>query len=157
MQSGRASRGEHRQCPNVARYGTRQFVESAMAPNNRFQQARTASGANIVVGLWLVVSPWVFAYGYADEMSTWNVTVNSVIVGALVAVFAFMRNRAPARGAGLSWINVALGVWMAATPFAYTYVTDPARMNSFIVGIVIAALALWSGSATTSARRHAHA
>lgn len=47
-------------------------------------EARAASGINILLGVWLLVSPWVFDYRAAGLAAIWN----SVIVGALIAVFA---------------------------------------------------------------------
>jgi hypothetical protein len=45
-------------------------------------QARTASGVNILLGISLVLSPWTFDYSGTPAV------MNSVIVGALVAILA---------------------------------------------------------------------
>ncbi len=43
-------------------------------------QARTASGINILLGIWLIVSPWVFNYSGRGPV------LNSVYGGALIAL-----------------------------------------------------------------------
>ncbi|MFQ5683319.1 MAG: SPW repeat protein [Candidatus Binatia bacterium] len=45
---------------------------------------------------------------------------------------------------GLSWTNLVLGLWLALAPFALTYSgTTAAVWEDVIVGLLIAALALW--------------
>lgn len=113
-------------------------------------QVRTASGINTVLGLWLIASPWVYGYAGVNVGSVWN----SVIVGVVIAIFGALRYRSPHQGTTMSWINLVLGVWTAISPWIYGYVENGGRLwNSLIVGIVIAVLAIWSGSATASERR----
>lgn len=45
--------------------------------------------------------------------------------------------------AGVSWINIALGIWVIISPFIVQFTQFPAAMwNNVIVGIVIAVLAI---------------
>jgi hypothetical protein len=48
----------------------------------RFSESagRWASWVNALIGIWLIISPWV--YGYADESWMWN----SIIVGIIMLV-----------------------------------------------------------------------
>jgi SPW repeat len=112
-------------------------------------QARAASGMNILLGLWLIASPWVFDY------SARSAVVSSVCVGALIALLAAMRIATLPDSAGLSGINVLLALWTIGSPWACGYAENvAATTNNVILGIVIAALAIWSASATLAAERH---
>jgi hypothetical protein len=63
---------------------------------NYAAQARTASGINVLLGIWLLVSPWLFGYSAVGLPAI----LNSVIVGALVAILAASRQVSP-RTSGL--------------------------------------------------------
>ena len=78
-------------------------------------QARTASGVNILLGIWLMVSPWVFDY------SGKSAALSSVTVGALIALLAAIRLASLHNSAGLSGINLLLAFWTAAAPWVYEY------------------------------------
>ena len=115
---------------------------------NYAAQARTASGANIVLGLWMIASPWVFDYsGKAAVLS-------SLTVGALVALLAAIRVASLHDSAGLSGINLLLALWTVVSPWAYGYMANEgALLNNIVVGILIAALASWSAIATDAEQR----
>jgi hypothetical protein len=112
-------------------------------------QARTASGANIVLGIWLIVSPWVFDYRGKSAV------LGGVTVGVLIALLAAIRVASLHDSAGLSGINLLLAFCTVVSPWAYEYATNEgALLNNIIVGIFIAALAIWSALATDAEHRH---
>ena len=43
-----------------------------------------------------------------------------------------------------SWINVIAGIWLIIAPFVLGYCTTAARWNDVVLGIIIAAMSLWS-------------
>jgi hypothetical protein len=111
-------------------------------------QARTASGVNILLGVWLIVSPWAFDY------SGRSAALSSVTVGALIALLAAIRLASLHNSAGLSGINLLLAFWTAAAPWIYEYaVNTGALWNNIVVGILISVLAVWSALATDADRR----
>lgn len=111
-------------------------------------QARTASGINILFGIWLVASPWVFDYSGAPG-------VNSVFVGALIAILAASRLASLRSSAGLSAINLILALWTIASPWVYGYSANTGAVrDNLLLGIAIATLAGWSGSATYLGQDH---
>ncbi len=125
-----------------------------MAYRYRDQAAQTnvASVINILAGLWLIASPWIYAGsravqglpGGAAPIGAWN----SVIVGIVVALFAVIRLSSGAATAPLSWVNAALGAWMIAAPWVIGYAGDPVRTwNSVIVGIIVLIMAIISATA----------
>jgi ascorbate-specific PTS system EIIC-type component UlaA len=112
-------------------------------------QARTASGINILLGLWLTASPWVFDY------SGRSAVLGSVIVGALIALLAAIRLASLHNSMGLSGINLMLALWTIAAPWVCEYADNVGgTRNNVIAGVVIAVLAVWSASATVADERH---
>ena len=95
-------------------------------------------GVSVLVGIWLVASPWVLGY-YGITAAMWN----SVAVGVIFAVAA---------GAALlkfheweEWINVVLGAWLIISPWLLAYaVMGAAAWNHVIVGLLVLALSSWS-------------
>ncbi len=93
---------------------------------------------NVLLGLWLVISPWLLGYT-AESMAAWNAWVPGVIiaVAAIAALTAFHEWE--------EWVNALLGVWLVISPWILGYAAVAAAMwNHVIVGIVCAALAIWA-------------
>ena len=112
-------------------------------------QARTASGVNILLGIGLIVSPWMF--GYSEKAAA----LSSVTVGVLIAFLASIRLASVHNSSGLSGINLLLALWTVASPWVYQYVSNEgALLDNMIVGILVAALAIWSAVATDAEHRH---
>lgn len=94
----------------------------------------------LVLGAWLLVSPWLLGFAGAEStMILWN----AVIVGVAVVVFAV---------AVLSktqvweeWVLLALGAWLILSPFLLGYAgVTTALWNSVIVGLLVGADSVWS-------------
>ena len=118
------------------------------------------SGINLVVGLWLIVAPFLLGY---DEIQAalWN----DILVGLIVAAFAVARVARPLMNPSLSWINALLGLWLVVAPFVLAYAgqveafavegaiggAQTAMWNDIIVGVIILMLGVWS--ALSSRRR----
>ncbi len=95
---------------------------------------------NFVLGLWLLVSPWMLAYA-AHETAT----ANAVIVGAAVAVAAAAAIYAFQLWE--EWANVALAAWLIVSPWVLKFeALQTATWNQVAVGIAVGALALWSAN-----------
>ncbi len=105
-----------------------------------------ASGINLILGVWLFISPWIITY-VASE-ARWN----DLIVGAAIVLFSWIRLVSRDRTGVPSWVNLLLGLWLIFAPFVMHYVSDGQRWNSVIVGVIVAVLALTSGAA--GATRH---
>ena len=93
---------------------------------------------NIVLGVWLALSPWFL--GYAGQATpAWNAHVIGVIiaVAALAALFAFQQWE--------EWVNAALGTWLIASPYLLGFAgLSSALWNQVVVGFLVAALAIWT-------------
>lgn len=99
--------------------------------------------ANLAVGLWLFVAPWVL--GYAGLRSAaWNswtlgVVVVAVSVSALILFAAWQE-----------WVNVILGVWLLISPWVMGFAgaeNASALWNHVGVGLAVGGLALWDALA----------
>jgi hypothetical protein len=112
-------------------------------------RARAASSINILLGIWLIASPWIFGYGGRPAV------LSSVLAGALIATIAAGRLASLRSTAGLSGVNLLLGVWTITSPWLCEYTADVAAvLNNVLLGVVVAALAIFSGSATVAAEKH---
>ncbi|MCC6610014.1 MAG: SPW repeat protein [Burkholderiales bacterium] len=94
--------------------------------------------ANAVLGAWLIVSPWVLGFG-----ETLAPTLNAVILGfAILAVALFAIYRAEA---GEAWATFILGLWLVISPWALRFASaDTPRTDAMIVGVLVAALSIWT-------------
>jgi hypothetical protein len=92
----------------------------------------------LLAGLWLAVSPWML--GYDTQMTpTWNAIVAGGLI-ALIALYALYQVFA-----WEEWANVALGLWLVASPWVLGFSAMQAvTLNAVIVGALVAALALWA-------------
>lgn len=105
-----------------------------MAP--RLGAAKPAAVINLLLGIWLFISPWV--YGVYDNPNSWN----NWIVGALIVIFASVRLSNPGGLHFASWLNMLLGAWTFASPWIYGYTGDTSRfVNSLCVGVLVFILA----------------
>lgn len=113
------------------------------------RRARWASVGNVVMGLWLIVAPFVLGFT-GSNTAQWN----HIIVGAAVLVLAAVRAFDPDERMSISWVNVALGLWMIVAPFVLGYTSVNAAQNSSIIsGVIILALAAFSGYETNEAHK----
>lgn len=122
-----------------------------MENRDHSRQVRTASTINIILGIWLIISPWV--YGFATAAAA-GAAWSSVIVGALVLIFGAVRVSSPHTRTGFSWANIVLGVWTVLSPWIFGQSANMGYLlNSVIVGAAVVALSIWSGSATVTEHR----
>lgn len=101
--------------------------------------SRTASTINVILGIWLIVAPFILGTN-----SSTAVLWNDIILGIVVVVMAGTR-LSNVQITWPSWVNVIAGLWLIIAPFVLGYSTMAnARYEDIIVGIVVALVALWS-------------
>jgi SPW repeat-containing protein len=88
-----------------------------------------------VLGVWMVVSPWVLDYGGM------TVSQNAVLVGFLLIAIEFVALSVAFR-AWEEWISVILGAWLVVSPWVLGAALVP-TVNFVIVGMLVLALALY--------------
>jgi len=102
---------------------------------------------DMVLGLWLAVSPWILDFSDSDPAATRN----ALIVGVAIAVLSALTFLA--YHIVEEWIDVILGLWLIISPWALPSSRDPTVVADFvIVGAIVLAL---SGSEIWGAR-HGH-
>lgn len=124
---------------------------------DRRAQVLSASGTNIIAGIWLIISPFVL--GYADFGRTGSTgaalaTSTDLIVGFVIVLIAAIRffgtrnlgfETFHSQTVWLSWLNALLGLLLIASPFLFQF-TDlsAAYWNNIIVGVIVAILSAWN-------------
>jgi hypothetical protein len=105
-----------------------------------------ASWANVVIGLWLMISPWAIGYRAGAAMT------EEVIVGAIVVAVALWSLSVPVTMTAPSWINLMLGVWVLVAPWVMGYVrlATGSATNDVVMGIFVV---LFAGFRIVSARQ----
>lgn len=113
-------------------------------------QARSISGINFILSIWLIISPWIL--NYSSSAAKWN----QVIFGIVVLILSAVRYLVPAQS-WASWLNGLAGLWMIIAPFILSYSRSVSYWNEIIVGAVIAILAFWNVGVYTQRHHHAGA
>ena len=105
----------------------------------------------LVLGVWLFFSPFFMAYASATGAAAWN----SYVAGALAAIFAASALWSPTSKAE-EWVNLVLGAWMVVAPFVFGFYASEAvaAWNLAVVGVLIAADAIWALAARPSPGAH---
>jgi hypothetical protein len=109
---------------------------------------RWQDSANVVLGAWLVLSPWILQFAALDQ-ALWNAVIVGLIVGAaaLAALVRFHRWE--------EWVDIALGAWLVVSPWVLGFAAlaaaegtaagaVAATWNFVLVGLMIMVLAGWS-------------
>ena len=91
----------------------------------------------LLLGLWLIVSPWLLGYA-SDSPQAVNAYVAGLVI-ALLAAFDLYKTYA--------WavvVNLLAGIWVAVSPWVDAVADRGTLMaNNVIVGIAVVILALW--------------
>jgi SPW repeat len=101
---------------------------------------RWVDWVNVMLGAWLISSPWRLTTGAAgDGPAAWS----SWSVGAGIVALAFFSMYKPA-----VWgyaVGVVLGVWLAASPWTLGFASaSAAAANAVIIGLLVIGYALWA-------------
>jgi hypothetical protein len=112
----------------------------------------TASGLDVLAGIWLLISPFVLSFRHLGDA-----VANNVVLGIIIGLLALYRFFSPTHGVWVSWLNVLLGIWVLISPWVlgFNFTSPVARSNNVIMGIIVIILAGWSALATTAADERA--
>jgi len=104
-------------------------------------QTTTASGLDVLAGIWLLISPFVLTFRGVNGAMT-----NNVVMGIAIGILATYRLfSAAANNAWVSWLNALLGVWVLISPWVLGFsLSNTAMTNNLIVGIIVIILSVWS-------------
>lgn len=104
-----------------------------------------------IVGVWLIISPWVIGYGMPGGGTSASVTaisaspvaLNFILSGVIALVLS---------GAALlayrmweEWIEAIVGLWLIASPWLLNFTgSRPAFWSAVLSGMVIVVAAVWN-------------
>lgn len=106
---------------------------------NKWTNAKLCDVGNLILGVFLFLSPWIFKYPMGAEF--WNAIAAGVviIVLSIAALTAFT--------VWEEWLNLIVGLWLIVSPWVLKFQGTSAMRVDVAVGIVVAVLAaieLWS-------------
>ncbi len=114
------------------------------------KELKGVSWVNFILGLWLIISPFVLVFRGVTQ-ALWD----NVIVGIVIAILAIWRALAE-ESEGMtviSWVLALVGLWTLISPFVLGYSqTRNAMVDDVIVGIIVGILAIWRGSVTSASQ-----
>ena len=94
---------------------------------------------NVILGLWLIASPWLLAVAASDTSADWNAWG----VGAAIVAFAFF-----AMYRSAVWcdaVGLTLGAWLIASPWMLGFASDPSvAANAVVLGTLVIGYAIWA-------------
>jgi hypothetical protein len=98
---------------------------------------------NIIVGIWLFISAFVWRHSTAQFTNTW---IMGIVVVAIAAVaFGWTAFR---------YVNTLAGAWLIISAFALPTFSAATRWNNFIVGVVVVLLSLAGVPVASVRTRH---
>jgi hypothetical protein len=121
--------------------------EVAMTTLNEKLTTQWKHVGNLMLGVWLALSPWALSYA-SQSTPAWNAhTVGVVIaVAALAALVTFQ--------AWEEWVNAALAAWLIVSPYVLGFSgVVSAFWNQLIVGLLVGALAIWAAVTASDGAR----
>ena len=119
-------------------------MECAM---NEWSNAKLCDIANLILGLFLLLSPWIVGYSGSPVQ---NALISGVVIAGLsiAALAAFAQWE--------EWVNLLLGLWVLVSPWVLGFQGTTAATVHIVVGILVAALAaieMWLTQQTHQAPR----
>ncbi len=86
---------------------------------------------NVILGIWLFISAFVWPHTSSQFANTW-------ILGVLCVVFALIAMRSPP----VRWLNTILAIWLFISAFALPHQLIGTVWNNALVAIAIFILSL---------------
>ncbi len=99
----------------------------------RWREAAILDVYNLLLGAFLAVSPWLFAYSRGIVRADAWLGGAVIVVLSIAAIVAFAEWE--------DWINLAIGLWMIASPWVLGFQHTSAMHVSIAIGILVAYLA----------------
>jgi hypothetical protein len=108
-------------------------------PGRPYSSAGPYSIVNFILGIWVLISPFVLGYSH-NKGAVWN----NVISGIVIMVVAAVRIWGSA-SYRISWINFIVGLWLIISPWAANFRIGPGfAWNQVIFGILVAVISALS-------------
>ncbi len=95
---------------------------------------RIARGINLVLGIWLFVSAFLWNHGVAQRTNTW-------IMGVLFVVLAFIAMSVPTA----RFLNTILSVWLFISVWVLPHQSQATMWNNGVIAVLVFEITLMSG------------
>src|ERR1700758_2760719 len=95
--------------------------------------ARYCDVANLILGAFLFVSPWIFGFGGTTAAENANIAGIAIAVLAIAALAAF--------AVWEEWLNLIVGLWTLVSPWVFGFQGTKAMTVCVVIGIAVALLA----------------
>jgi len=106
--------------------------------------ARLCDVANLILGIILFFSPWIFGFEGSRAAMNANIAGVIIVVLAIAALAAF--------AVWEEWLNLIVGLWTLVSPWVLNFhTTTKAMAVCVVIGIIVAVLAaveIWITSQT---------
>jgi hypothetical protein len=102
------------------------------------KEKRWQDWLNLLIGIWLFISPWVIGFVGTDAAASWN----AWILGVAIVVFSAIAVSMPQ-----AWeevINILLGIWIVISSWVIGVASRAAETNAVIVGLLVILFAAWA-------------
>lgn len=110
---------------------------------------KTLAGMNALLGLWLVLAPFVFGLGTA---ATWSAVITGLVIASLGAYNYKRASDGDGASKGAAWTNVFAGAWVLTAPFALGAASS-AMANGLVVGSFVVVFAGYNAIKGTTLER----
>jgi len=101
-----------------------------------WRESLWASFVNLLLGVWLVTSP--FSLGYRSAAMTWS----DVSSGSLIILFSLLSASKGFVGTLARWANCFVGIWLLFAPLVFWTPDAAAYTNDTLVGALVIAFAI---------------
>ena len=92
---------------------------------------------NLIVGIWLFLSPLIFRFFHWADMDTMNFLVMGVAIAAVAVLAKYMH------ALWEDWVTLILGVWMVISPWLMGFTDNKvAFVDAVIAGLFVVGIAL---------------
>lgn len=95
---------------------------------------QVARGLNVLLGIWLFISAFIWEHTQAQRTNTW-------ILGVLCVVFALIAMSTPQA----RWLNTILSIWLFISVWALPHRNLATMWNNVLVAIAVFLLSLVPG------------
>jgi SPW repeat len=100
---------------------------------NEWTNTKLCDVGNLVLGIVLFASPWVFNYPAGHE------STNAMIAGIIIAVLSIAA--LAAFTVWEEWINLVVGLWLIVSPWVLHFAGTTAMYVAVVIGALVALLA----------------
>ncbi len=105
-----------------------------------YTSSQWARGANVVLGVWLFISAFIWPHSSAQMTNTW-------ILGVLCVIFALVAMAVP----WVRYLNTLLAIWLFISAWALPSVSPGTIWNNVLVAIAIFIVSLVPSGPTATA------